>query len=73
MWIVEIGTEVAQFPEKEYINGIFVAVFNMIQARCCYITVDSAAAACHKTVLELHNAPINKCAIDCYLVSQLHN
>jgi hypothetical protein len=23
---VEIGTEVAQFPEKEYINGIFVAV-----------------------------------------------
>jgi hypothetical protein len=24
---VEIGTEDAQFPEKEYINGIFVAVF----------------------------------------------
>ncbi len=24
---VEIGTEVAQFPEKEYINGIFVAVY----------------------------------------------
>ncbi len=23
---VEIGTEVANFPEKEYINGIFVAV-----------------------------------------------
>jgi hypothetical protein len=23
---VEIGTEVAQFPEKEYINWIFVAV-----------------------------------------------
>jgi hypothetical protein len=23
---VEIGTEAAQFPEKEYINGIFVAV-----------------------------------------------
>ncbi len=23
---VEIRTEVAQFPEKEYINGIFVAV-----------------------------------------------
>ncbi len=23
---VEIGTETAQFPEKEYINGIFVAV-----------------------------------------------
>jgi hypothetical protein len=24
---VEIGTEAAQFPEKEYMNGIFVAVF----------------------------------------------
>jgi hypothetical protein len=23
---VEIGTEAEQFPEKEYINGIFVAV-----------------------------------------------
>jgi hypothetical protein len=24
---VEIGTEAAQFPEKEFINGIFIAVF----------------------------------------------
>ncbi len=24
---VEIGTEAAQFPKKEYINGIFVAVY----------------------------------------------
>jgi hypothetical protein len=24
---VEIGTEAAQFPEKKYINGIFVAVW----------------------------------------------
>jgi len=23
---VEIGTEAAQFPEKEYVNGIFFAV-----------------------------------------------
>jgi hypothetical protein len=23
---VEFGTEAAQFPEKEYINGIFLAV-----------------------------------------------
>jgi hypothetical protein len=23
---VKIGTEAAQFPEKEYLNGIFVAV-----------------------------------------------
>ncbi len=26
----EIGTEAAQFPEKEYINGIFVAVWEYI-------------------------------------------
>ncbi len=25
---VEIGTEAAPFPEKEYINGIFLAVFH---------------------------------------------
>jgi hypothetical protein len=25
---VEIGTEVTQFPEKEYRNGIFFAVYN---------------------------------------------
>jgi hypothetical protein len=24
---VEVGTEAAQFREKEYINGIFVAVY----------------------------------------------
>ncbi len=29
---VEIGTEVAQFPEKEYLNGIFVAVRMMVFA-----------------------------------------
>jgi hypothetical protein len=28
---VEIGTEAAQFPEKEYINGIFVAVQKKIK------------------------------------------
>jgi hypothetical protein len=26
---VEIGTEAALFPEKEYINGIFVAVYGV--------------------------------------------
>ncbi len=28
---MEIGTETAQFPEKEYINGIFVAVYKWNQ------------------------------------------
>ncbi len=32
---VEIGTEAAQFPEKEYINGIFVAVHNMCNHDIC--------------------------------------
>jgi hypothetical protein len=27
---VEIGTEAAQFKEKEYINGIFVAVYDQM-------------------------------------------
>jgi hypothetical protein len=27
---VEIGTEAAQFPEKEYINGIFLAVYDTL-------------------------------------------
>jgi hypothetical protein len=30
---VEIGTEAAQLPEKEYINGIFVAVYSLCW--CC--------------------------------------
>ncbi len=30
---VEIGTEAAQFPEKEYINGIFVAVWCRLTSR----------------------------------------
>jgi hypothetical protein len=28
---VEIGTETAQFPKKEYINGIFVAVHRLFK------------------------------------------
>ncbi len=35
---VEIGTEAAQFPEKEYINGIFVAVRHPEQAVSVEIT-----------------------------------
>jgi hypothetical protein len=31
---VEIGTETAQFPKKEQINGIFVAVQNKNKKHC---------------------------------------
>ncbi len=30
---VEIGTEAAQFPEKEYINGIAFAVYRKLKTR----------------------------------------
>jgi hypothetical protein len=29
---VEIGTEASQFPEKEYINGIFLSVYCTVYA-----------------------------------------
>jgi hypothetical protein len=32
---VEIGTEAAQFPDKEYINGIFVGM-HVIPSPCVY-------------------------------------
>ncbi len=36
---VEIETEAAQFPEKEYINGIFIAVQDIQRTnQCSYIT-----------------------------------
>jgi hypothetical protein len=31
---VEIGAEAALFPEKEYISGIFVAVYLAVKRRC---------------------------------------
>jgi hypothetical protein len=31
---VEIGTEAALFPKKEYINGIFLAVYVWTVQRC---------------------------------------
>jgi hypothetical protein len=32
---VEIGTEAAQFPEKEFINGIFIAVQYIMTCLSC--------------------------------------
>jgi hypothetical protein len=38
---VDIGTEAAQFPEKEYINGIFVAVRSRISQAWAPLTFTS--------------------------------
>jgi hypothetical protein len=40
---VEIGTEASQFPEKEYINGIFLAVLPLISflLYCRKVTLNS--------------------------------
>jgi hypothetical protein len=46
---VDIGTEAAQFPEKEYINGIFVAV----QRNRKVWHRDKLACKCRRTSLEL--------------------
>jgi hypothetical protein len=32
---VEIGAEAAQFPEKEYINGIAFAMHTTVNVMCC--------------------------------------
>jgi hypothetical protein len=53
---VEIGTEAAQFPEKEYINGIFLAVRVTV---CCtvpclqYYTVYRINIHSHILIIEL--------------------
>jgi hypothetical protein len=39
---VKIGTEAAQFPEKEHINGIFVAVHQQRLAKA-----DGTIMGCH--------------------------
>jgi hypothetical protein len=40
---VEIGTEVTQFPEKDYINGIFVAVHSRLSQSGTYKTATALA------------------------------
>jgi hypothetical protein len=41
---VEIGTEAAQFPEKEYISGIFLAVWAI------YIFPRLVCLFCHRKI-----------------------
>ncbi len=38
---VEIGTEAPQFPEKEYTNGIFVAVYSLIRESATHRLTDT--------------------------------
>jgi hypothetical protein len=40
---VGVGTGAAQFPEKEYINGIFVAVYSAAKTHSMIIVVPSIA------------------------------
>jgi hypothetical protein len=49
---VEIGTKAAQFPEKEYINGIFLAVRSsaceyQLQGGCGWIYVRVGVQLCN--------------------------
>jgi hypothetical protein len=54
---VEIGTEATQFPEKEYINGIFLAVYTTRGAICskvlpekiylCLASIAMSGHLCH--------------------------
>jgi hypothetical protein len=39
---VEVGAEAALFPEKEYINGIFVAVYCTVTSYGNYILTSSS-------------------------------
>ncbi len=46
---VEIGTEAAQFPEKEYINVIFLAVQYIAQTICISKHNMSNLSMCRKS------------------------
>ncbi len=55
---VEIGTEAAQFPEKEYINGIFVA--GCLGVTLCllhYLWCKAAEPAILRVMLRLCTTP----------------
>jgi hypothetical protein len=58
---VEIGTEAAQFPEKEYINGIFVAVHNIMQQEAPhhYAQECGGATLLHIGMWRRHNIMLN--------------
>jgi len=51
---VEIGTEAVQFPEKEYINGIFVAVCYTVSVPKSICDVCPIIASAHTIRLSCH-------------------
>jgi hypothetical protein len=55
---VEIGTEAAQFPEKEYINGIFLAVYCSGDAIYCTLYF-----LCFTMVHRLENGTYHRIAV----------
>jgi hypothetical protein len=54
---VEIGTETAQFPEKEYINGIFLAVHTLMvhDLWCQYKAIGGFPGSTNNNCLESYN------------------
>jgi hypothetical protein len=54
---MEIGTEAAQFPEKEYINGIFLqcVIFNMVNLSFFKSVTAGTIASC-QTLLGLQSS-----------------
>ncbi len=59
---VEIGTEAAQFPEKEYINGIFLAMYRLLLLKFQILTVKKDILLLH--VFTVHTVYINGCRYD---------
>jgi hypothetical protein len=59
---VEIGTEAVEFPEKEYINGIIVAVHNVLECQQFFNSV--------KTLMRggVFKTPFKKCRNLCWLL-----
>ncbi len=54
---VEIGTEAAQFPEKEYINWIFFAVWNHTDTKMAMLFRAGAQMSVIKLILARNMIP----------------
>ncbi len=52
---VETGTEAAQFPEEEYINGIFVAAQALNDSECILTLRFLSKSCCHTSIGKKNN------------------